>query len=56
MIEVQWYYKKQDLDFKKLGISESDQLYIGENEVFPTNHHDKIYVDCIQGKCRVPSI
>lgn len=50
------YYKKQDLDFKKLNISTEDLLYIGENEVFFSNHHDKIYVDCIFGKCKVYSI
>ncbi|CDW73243.1 phd-finger family protein [Stylonychia lemnae] len=56
MIEVQWYYKKQDLDFKKLGVSDEDQIHFGDNEVFPTNHHDKIYVDCIQEKCKVYGI
>mmetsp|Transcript_4297 Transcript_4297/g.3132 ORF Transcript_4297/g.3132 Transcript_4297/m.3132 type:complete len:82 (+) Transcript_4297:223-468(+) len=56
MIEVQWFYKKSDLDFKKLLIFEDDQKYIGDNEVFPTNHHDKIYVDCIHGRCKVYNI
>lgn len=44
------YYKKQDLDNKKLGIPDEDLEYIGDNEVFPTNHHDKVYVDCIAGE------
>ena len=47
------YYKKGDLDFKKVAIQQDDLLYIGDNEVFPTNHIDKVYVDCIVGKCKV---
>jgi hypothetical protein len=39
-----------------LSILKDDEAYIGDNEVFPTNHHDKIYVDCIFGKCKVYSI
>lgn len=31
-------------------------MYIGDNEVFPTNHTDRIYVDCILGPCHVFSI
>ena len=50
------YYKKQDLDFKKLGISQEDLLYIGDNEVFPTNHYDKVYIDCVMSKCKVYNI
>ena len=50
------YYKKQDLDVKKLGLTEEDLEYVGENEVFPTNHYDKVYVDCIHGKCNVYTI
>ena len=53
MLEVQWFYKKQDLDFKKLGIAPEDLRYIGDNEVFLTNHFDKIYPDSINGRCRV---
>jgi hypothetical protein len=33
-----------------------DEAYIGDNEVFPTNHYDKIYVDCIYGRCKVYTI
>lgn len=50
------YYKRSDLDLKKLSILKDDEAYIGDNEVFPTNHHDKIYVDCIFGRCKVYSI
>ena len=50
------YYKRSDLDFKKLNISKEDEPYIGDNEVFPTNHYDKVYVDCIVGRCKVYTI
>lgn len=50
------YYKKSDLDFKKINLAREDEMYIGDNEVFPTNHHDKLYVDTILGKCKVFSI
>ncbi|TNV76254.1 hypothetical protein FGO68_gene16993 [Halteria grandinella] len=56
MIEVQWYYQRKDLDFKKLGIAQEDLIYIGDNEVFPTNHTDRIYVDCIVSPCQVFTI
>ena len=56
MIQVQWYYKKSDLDMSKLGISEQDREFIGENELFPTMHHDKVFADTIVSKCQVYSI
>ena len=56
MIKVQWFYKKSVLDLRKLGISEEDLEYIGENEVFPSKHYDKIFADAIVAKCLVYSI
>ena len=56
MIQVQWYYKKSDLDMKKLGVDDNELEYIGENEVFPTRHHDKVFCDAIVSKCQVYSI
>ena len=56
MIIVQWYYKKSDIDFKKLAISEEDQIYIGDNEVFQTAHQDKVFADSIIAKCKVYTI
>jgi len=50
------YYKRSDLDFKKLTILKDDERFIGDNEVFPTNHHDKVFVDCIVGRCKVYTI
>ena len=32
-VQVQWFYKKKDIDFKVLRISDTDQIYIGDNEV-----------------------
>lgn len=56
MVVVQWYYKKTDLDMKKLNISEDDAKFIGENEVFQTNHQDKVFADSIIAKCNVFTI
>ena len=53
MIEVQWFYKKADLDFKALEIDEKDIKYIADNEVFPSNHFDKVFIDCVTGACQV---
>lgn len=41
---------------KKLGILEDEKEYIGENEVFPTRHRDKVFADAIVSKCQVYSI
>jgi hypothetical protein len=49
------YYKKKDLDLKKMNIKPSDAEFIGENELFITNHTDKIYIDSINGRCKVRS-
>lgn len=56
MIKVKWLYRKQDvvqLAQQKLGIQSEDLQYIGDNEVFPTNHYDKVFADAIQSKCLV---
>ena len=41
---------------KKLQVTEEDQDYIGENEVFPTRHRDKVFADAIVNKCQVYSL
>jgi hypothetical protein len=56
MIKVQWFYKKQDLEIKKLGICDEDMEFIGENEVFPSKHFDRVFADAIVAKCQVYSI
>ena len=52
-LKVQWLYTKRDLDFKKLKIKEEDQEQIAVQEVFPTQHFDQVYVQCINGKCKI---
>lgn len=56
MLKVKWLYRKQDvlaLAQAKLGIQQEDLCYIGENEVFVTNHTDKVLADAIESKCLV---
>ncbi len=59
MIRVKWFYRKQDviqLAQKTLGIANDDLQYIGDNEVFATQHFDKVFADSIQSKCLVYGI
>lgn len=56
MIQVQWYYKKCDLDIKKLGIQEDEVMFMGDNEVFPSNHKDMVFADAIVMKIEVHPI
>ena len=56
MLQVQWYYKKTDLDLKRLSIMEEDLIFIGDNEVFPSRHKDTVFADAIVSKCEVFSI
>ena len=51
MIEVKWYYKKGDLEVP--GITHAERASLGENEVFDTKVVSKIFVDLLNGKCRV---
>ncbi|CAI2364815.1 unnamed protein product [Moneuplotes crassus] len=51
--QVQWYYKKGDMNFDILRLSEADQVFIGDNEVFPTNHKDIIPLESIICKVQV---
>ena len=55
MIEVLWYYKKDEIDFVSNHISKDLQNCIADNELFETNHRDKIFADCILDHCRVLS-
>lgn len=40
----------------KLKISDEDIAAIGDNEVFLTNHLDKVFADSIHKKCQVYNI
>lgn len=51
MIEVKWYFKKDDLDASSITLSEKNSL--GDNEVFDTITETKIYADLLNGKCKV---
>ena len=56
MLKVKWLYRKQDvvaMAQQKLAIPQEDLQYVGENEVFPTNHVDRVFADGIQSKCLV---
>ena len=39
-----------------MGICEQDTLYLGENELFFSDHVDNVYIDSIIGKCYVFTI
>lgn len=55
-IRVQWYYHWSELDLVNLGIKEQDFIYLGENELFYSDHSETVYIDSILGKCEVFSI
>ena len=55
-LKVQWYYTKRDIDFKKMKMREEDQEQISVQEVFPTQHFDHVFVQCINGKCKIMSL
>ena len=59
MLKVKWLYRKSDIiqmAQTKLVIKNEDLIYIGDNEVFPTNHTDKVFADSIYSKCHVYTI
>ena len=55
-IRVQWYYHWSELDLVNMGIKESDLIYMGENELFYSDHSETVYIDSIIGRCDVFSI
>ena len=55
-IRVQWYYHWSELDYTALGIPESDFIYMGENELFSSDHEEIVYIGFIIGKCEVLTI
>lgn len=46
------FYKKSDIA-KDKAISKQELSWIGENEVFETNHKSKIFADLLNGKCKI---
>ena len=55
-VEVQWYYFGSELDLQSMGIKSGDMIYIGDNEVFLSDHTDIVFVESIINKCEVLSI
>lgn len=55
-IKVKWYYHWSELELSQMGIPPEDEKYLGENELFDSDHHDYVYMDSILGKCDVFSI
>ena len=51
MIQVKWYFKKDDLESNSLPLLE--RINLGDNEVFDTNTETKIYADLLNKKCTV---
>ncbi len=47
------YYKKDEIDFEALRITQTEAQCIGENEVFQATQPEKIWVDTLSGKCSV---
>jgi len=52
-VQVQWYYKKKDINFDSLKITTNDQIFVGDNEVFPSNHKDTVALESILCKVKV---
>jgi len=53
-VQVQWYYKKSDLNREKNGLKD-DAIFdsISEFEVFKSNHVDTIFIETIICHCKV---
>ena len=41
---MQWYYYKNEIDYKALGLNDFKKEAICEQELFLTNHTDKAWV------------
>ena len=49
-LRVQWYYHWSELDLEALGISKENQKYLGDNELFFSDHVEVVYIDSVLGK------
>lgn len=49
-IKVQWYYSKHDLQLQKVKINSVLLSQLPANELFTTNHFDKIRIKFLFGK------
>ena len=55
-IKVQWYYHWSELDLEGLDIPKENQKYLGDNELFFSDHIETVYIDSVLGKCDVSTI
>jgi hypothetical protein len=55
-IQVQWYYKKSDINREKNGLAD-DKMFnsISDFEVFKSNHCDIIFIETVMSKCKIYS-
>ncbi len=53
-IQVQWYYKKIDINREKNGLKD-DTIFnsISDYELFKSNHTDTIFVETVMGPCKI---
>ena len=53
-VQVQWYYKKSDVNREKNGLQD-DTIFnsISEYEVFKSTHFDIIFIETIISHCKV---
>lgn len=54
-IQIEWYYRKSDLNKDSEKILGYNQNYISDFELFESNHKDVIFIESIIGKCQVIS-
>jgi len=56
MIEVLWFYRKEDIDLEVNKITKELSESLADNELFETNHKERIFADCIVDHCRILSL
>lgn len=52
-MEVQWYYRKSDIEKDSKSIQGLNIKSISDYEVFTSNHKDVIFIETIVGRCNV---
>jgi hypothetical protein len=52
-IQVEWYYKKKEINREMNGLNDKRFSCISEFEVFKSNHRDIIFIETIIAKCQV---
>ena len=49
LVMVRWYYKKDEMNWDQMGISEEQRMHVSESEVFETDHYDLMWTNSIGG-------